>query len=115
MRERIKEHNRDIQLAHTQNSAVSEHANKTGHFPIWNEVKFIDGDPDLYTRKVKEAIHIHPNNINRDGGIKIPQAWMPTIKKHNCRSIAEQTAEGTISSQPTEGTTSSRNNTLTHT
>jgi len=31
---------------------------------------------------VKEAIHIrlHPNNINRDSGIEIPEAWMPTIK-----------------------------------
>ena len=47
------------------------------------------------------------------------QAWMPTIKKHNCRSIAQQTTEGTTSgrttegttpSQPTEGTTSSPNN-----
>ena len=36
MHERIKEHNRDIRLARTQNSAVSEHANDTGHLPIWN-------------------------------------------------------------------------------
>ena len=41
---RIKEHDRDIRLARTQAFAVSEHANKTGHFPIWNEVKFIDRD-----------------------------------------------------------------------
>ena len=28
----------------------------------------------------EEAIHIklYPNNINRDGGIKISEAWMPT-------------------------------------
>ena len=24
-------------------------------------------------------------NINRDSGIEIPEAWMPTIKKHNNR------------------------------
>ena len=43
-----------------------------GHLPIWKEVKFIDRDPHWYTRRVKEAIHIriHPNNINRDSGIK---------------------------------------------
>ena len=41
MHERIREHNRDIQLAGTQTSTVSEHANKTEHFPIWNEVKFV--------------------------------------------------------------------------
>ncbi len=69
--DRIKEHDRDIRdirLAHTQSSAVSEHANETGHFPLWNQVKFIDRDPHRYTRRVKEAIQIklHPNNINRD-------------------------------------------------
>ena len=34
-------------------------------------------------RRVKEAIHIrlHPNNFNRDNGIEIPEAWMPTMKK----------------------------------
>ena len=68
MPERIKEHDRDICLALTQNSAISEHANETGHKPLWNEVKFIDRDNHWYTRKVKEAIHIrlHPSNINRD-------------------------------------------------
>ena len=35
---------------------------------------------------------------------------MPTIKKHNCRSIVQQTTERTTPSQPTEGTTSSPNN-----
>ena len=67
---RIKEHGRDIRLSRTQTSAVSEHAHKTGHYPLWNEVKFIDRDPHWYTRRVKEAIHIrlHPDNINRDSG-----------------------------------------------
>ena len=99
MKDRIKEHDRDIRLAHTQTSAVSEHANKTGHFPLWNKVKFIDRDPHRYTRRVKEAIHIrlHSNNINRDSGIEIPEAWIPTIRKHNSRSTRRQTYEGTSS------------------
>ena len=45
MQDRIKEHDRDIRLAHTQTSAVSEHANETGHLPLWNPVKFIDRHP----------------------------------------------------------------------
>ena len=87
MQDRIKEHDRDIRLGRTQTSAVSEHANETGHLPIWKEVKFIDRDPHWYTRRVKEAIHIrlHPNNINRDSGIEIPEACIPTIRKHNSR------------------------------
>ena len=100
MDERIKEHDREIQLARTQSSAVSQHSNVTGHYPLWDEVKFIDQDPHWYTRRVKEAIHIrlHPDNINRDNGIEIPEAWMPTIKQHSSRSVPRRTAEGTISS-----------------
>ena len=97
MQDRIKEHDRDIRLARTETSAVSEHAHNTGHKPLWNEVKFIDRDPYYYTRRVKEAIHIrlHPNNINRDSGIEISEAWMPTIKKHNYRrAVRQRTAEG---------------------
>ena len=90
MQDRIKEHDRDIQLASTQTSAISEHAHNTGHCPLWEEVKFINRESHWYIRKshwyirkVKEAIHIrlHPNNINRDSGIEIPEAWMPTITK----------------------------------
>ena len=50
----------------------------TGHYPLWDEVKFINRDPHWHSesRRVKEAIHIrfHPNNINRDSwsGIEIP-------------------------------------------
>jgi len=67
--------------------------------PIWDKVEFIDRDPHWYTQRVKEAIHIrlHPNNINRDSGIKIPEAWIPTIRKHNRRSVRMQTYEGTAS------------------
>jgi len=99
MQDRIKEHDRDIRLARTQASAVSEHGNETEHLPIWKEVKFIDRDPHWYTRRVKEAIHIrlHPNNINRDSGIEIPEAWIPRIRKHNSRSTTKQTCEGTTS------------------
>ena len=45
MHERIKEHDRDIPLARTETSAVSEHANETGHYPLWDKVKFIDRHP----------------------------------------------------------------------
>ena len=91
--DRIQEHDRDIRLARTETSAVSEHAHNTGHKPLWNEVKFIDRDPYYYTRRVKEAIHIrlHPNNIV-DSGIEISEAWKPTIKKNTttgepCRAV----------------------------
>ena len=70
MRERIKEHDRDIRFPRTQTS------NETGHIPFWRKIKFMDCDPYWYTRRVKEAIYIrlHPNNINRDCGIDIREA-----------------------------------------
>ena len=49
------------------------------------------------TRRVKGAIHIriHSNKINRDSRIEIPDALMPTIKKHNNRrALRQRTAEG---------------------
>ena len=39
MRERIKEHDRDVRLAKMQASAVSEHVHNTGHRPLWKEVQ----------------------------------------------------------------------------
>ena len=38
-------------------------------------------------------IRLHPNNINSDSGIDIPEAWIPTIKQHNSRFM--RTYEGT--------------------
>ena len=75
---------------------VSEHARNTAHQQLWNGVKFIDRDSHWYTRTVKEAIHIrlHPDKLNSDSGIKIPKAWMTTIKKHNNRrAVRQRTAE----------------------
>ena len=80
MQERIKEHDRDIGHARTHASAVSEHAHETGYNPIWNEVRFIEQEPKWYRHRVKEAIHkwFHPNNINRDSAIGIPEVWEPS-------------------------------------
>ena len=96
MHGRTKAHDRNIRLSRIQTSAVSEHANKTGHYPLWDEVKFIDRDPHWYYRRVNEAIHrrLHPNNINRNSGIEIPEALMPTIRQHDNRSLLQRTAEG---------------------
>ena len=100
MHERIKEHGRDIWLSRTQTSAISEHANKTGHYPRWDKVKCIDRDPHWYSRRVEEAIHrrLHPNNINRDSGIEIPESWMPTLRQHDNRPVPQRTPEGSVSS-----------------
>ncbi|KAL9967140.1 hypothetical protein ACROYT_G025312 [Oculina patagonica] len=39
----------------------------------------------------------------RDNGIEIPEAWMPTIKKHNNRrTVRQRTAEGTTGHKNSE-------------
>ena len=86
VQERMKEHERDVRLARCHTSAVAEHVNATGHGPSWNDVKCIDREPHWHTRRAKvQAIQIrlHANNINRDNGIEIPEAWMPTVRKHS--------------------------------
>jgi len=42
-------------------------------------------------------LRLHLNNINRDSGIEIPEAWIPTIRKHNSWSVRLRTYEGTAS------------------
>ena len=85
--------------------------NKTEHYPLWDDVKFIDWDPHWYSRRVKEAIHIRlqRNNINRDSGIEIPEAWMPTIRQHNSRSLPQRINEGSVFSSDTTNNASDRN------
>ena len=36
-----------------------------------------------------------PDNINKDNGIEICEAWILTIKKHKGRPVRQQTAMGT--------------------
>ena len=89
--DRIKEHDRDIRLARTETSVVSEHARNTGHKPLWNEVKFIDRDPYYYTRRVKEAIHIrlYPDNINTIKKTQ-QQESRATADRRGSKSLSEQ-------------------------
>ena len=43
----------------------------------------------------EEAIHIklYPNNINRESGTEISDAWMATVKMHYSRSVTKLTYE----------------------
>lgn len=44
---RIKEHDRSIRLARVQTSAISEHAHKTGHCPLWKEAEMVKRNPSI--------------------------------------------------------------------
>ena len=44
MLDQIKEYDHDKRLARKNSSAVSEHSGATGHYLLWEELKFIDRD-----------------------------------------------------------------------
>ena len=85
MQERIKDHEREILCGLT--SVVSEHVNKAGNHPLWNEVNWFIG---------QDSSRLLPNNFSKDNGIEILDAWIPTIKKHNRRLEQLRTTEETI-------------------
>ncbi len=98
MQDRIKKHYRDIRLAHTQTSAISERANETGYLPLWNQVKLsIVTLTNTHAGSKRVSKSVYPININRDSGIEIPEAWITMIRKHNSRSTTKRTTEGTSS------------------
>ena len=77
---------------------VAELAHKTGHYPLWNKVKFVDQDPHWYMGCVKEAIHVRLHHNNRDNRVEILKVSMPTIKKHKKRTtLLQWTVERTVS------------------
>ena len=81
--ERITEHRRDCRLQRVDSSAVAEHAWGEQHQPDWQGVTCLTQEKHWYARRVKEAITIrlHPQNINRDNGLEIPEFWYKTIEQ----------------------------------
>ena len=96
MKERIKNHERDIALAR-----AFEHDNETGHVPVKGQVRFTDHSFPWYTGRVKEVIdkRLYSENESRDNGIEIPETWMQTIKNHDSRSETKPNNEGEISNR----------------
>ena len=57
-------------------------------------------------------MRLHSNNIYRDSGIEIPEAWMPTKKKHDNRPhlpLPRRTAGGSVSSSHNANNALARN------
>ena len=61
--------------------------------PIKDRIKEHDQDIRLACTDLRR-LRLRPDNINRDSGIEIQEAWMPTIKKHNRRALRQRTAKG---------------------
>ena len=86
IQERIKEHSKDIRLARTQSSAVSEHVNETGHKPLWVDVNF--------NRDIIIIILRHPRQWHRKTGSV--DASNKETSKQTCGKQASQRTPGEI-------------------
>ena len=80
---RISEHSRCIRLKQPDRSAIAEHALENGHKISFKETKVLWKAPSFWERKTKEAIEIYleDNNLNRDKGIGLNNAWKPILRK----------------------------------
>lgn len=81
---RLKEHNEFIRNRHFQTLALTEKSLKKKH-EIHLEGRSVLAKQDHYYRRhIRESIEIikHPNNINRDGELKISRCWIPLIQNN---------------------------------
>ena len=81
MKVRFKEHSADLTLNRIQKSALAAHSSKTSHHICLENANTI-ARVDHYERiKVMESLEIelHPNNLNRDEGLKLNANWKPLL------------------------------------
>ena len=83
---RMAEHERAYRFRRATDSAVAEHFIDTGH-TFFFQPMVLAKTKGKYARLVREAIEIYklPNNINRDDGLRLKAAWLPTLhtKRHS--------------------------------
>jgi hypothetical protein len=72
---------------------VAKHSISENHAIHWEEVKVISREKKYWERITKEAIEIRltNNNINRDGGYSLSNAWKPVLRR--IRSADDQSDE----------------------
>ena len=91
MQERKKEQHRDIRshalrIPRLQSMPTEPDTSRCGTKPSLLTEKTIGTQG-----KWRRPFRLNPNNINRDSGAEILEAWMPTIRKHQNQRTPEET------------------------
>lgn len=84
---RAKEHERAYRLKRPEASAVAEHALETGHKFDFDQIRVVSREDRFFPRLIMESIeiHKHPDNINRDDGLRLKSSWYPALKTSSRR------------------------------
>jgi hypothetical protein len=79
---RIKEHQRNTRLLQTEKSALAEHSLEHDHKIGFQNTKILAKTSGYMERLIMDAIQveIHPNNLNREDGLRLSNTWKPIFK-----------------------------------
>ena len=70
----------------TDKSNVARHCWTKNHRMNWDEMKIIDTESYVWSRKIKETIHSikeGENNYFNDISYQIPAIWLPNIEQNS--------------------------------
>ena len=81
LKKRIVEHRRAVKNC-DRNNGVAVHAWDEGHSVNWEGARVRCNEPNMWKRKVLEAIHIklQPLTSNLDCGLTMDSVWLPFLK-----------------------------------